>query len=343
MQLDIVPFLPEHLDAASSLLAARYRIERAHVPKLPPHFEEVVATRDILQKALMLPAMHGVAAVLEGQTIGYLLGTLVFTPPLSLEALIVAPRAGIIPYEGHAARQDVYPAMYASVAQSWVQAGCFTHYLQTVTSDHHTLQSWFSLGFGQEQIRAVRDIRSLRRPPKAKRNESVVIRRAGPNDIDIVARMLEDLVSYHAGPPIFLPFPPECQVVLRESTDRALLDSSAACWIAFVSHKPVGIVVMVPPRMGMPMTTPERSIFLQSLFTLPAARGSGVGSALLDEALSWATVYGYESCVLEWMSANQAAGKFWRAHGFHPMSYRLCRRVDQRIVWARGQLDGPDG
>ena len=343
-QLEIVSFSEELLDEAAVLLAARHRSDGVVEPALPPHFEEVAEARTALQATLTLPDVRGVAALSAGRVVGYLLGVPELAPPASTQALIMPPRAAFFFYEGHVADpdvvDDVYPAMYEAVAQDWVQEGYLVHYIQTVVHDQRSLLVWFSLGFGQEQVRAVRDLRGPisghTAPEPRSEPRGLVIRRAGPDDIDAAFLLSESIVRFHVGPPIFLPYPSECRAALFAHTDQLLTQDSSPCWLAFLADQPVGILVLAPPRAGIPMNTPGTSIFLQESFTAPAARGSGVGAALLDEALTWARDAGYEWCVLEWMSANRIAGRFWTRHGFRPISYRLCRRVDERILWAQG-------
>ena len=36
-------------------------------------------------------------------------------------------------------------------------------------------------------------------------------------------------------------------------------------------------------------------------------------------------------------AANLLAARFWPAHGFRPLGYRLFRRVDERIACSGGQ------
>ena len=39
-------------------------------------------------------------------------------------------------------------------------------------------------------------------------------------------------------------------------------------------------------------------------------------------------------------AANLVSARFWLGHGFRPIAYRLCQRLDERLVWARPRDHG---
>jgi len=83
------------------------------------------------------------------------------------------------------------------------------------------------------------------------------------------------------------------------------------------------------------MTVPDRSVYLPHAYTAPAARGRRIGTALLASALAWAREAGYKRCIVDFTAANRVSTRFWLSHGFRPIAYRLCHRLDERLVSAR--------
>jgi GNAT superfamily N-acetyltransferase len=68
---------------------------------------------------------------------------------------------------------------------------------------------------------------------------------------------------------------------------------------------------------------------------LAEARGTGLGGALLEEALAWARSQEFAAVTLHYQTANPLSSAFWTGHGFKPVMYHLRRRLDERIAWAR--------
>ena len=76
-------------------------------------------------------------------------------------------------------------------------------------------------------------------------------------------------------------------------------------------------------------------IELAAATTLPAVRGQGIGRALTAHGLHWARGAGYTVCLSDWRATNLLASRFWPRRGFEPVYYRLERRIDPRVAWAR--------
>ncbi|GIJ56133.1 GNAT family N-acetyltransferase [Virgisporangium aurantiacum] len=64
---------------------------------------------------------------------------------------------------------------------------------------------------------------------------------------------------------------------------------------------------------------------LESIRVDPAARGSGVGSRLVEHFLAWARANGASHASVSAYAANDGAQRFYRRHGFAPMSVTLRR------------------
>ncbi len=69
---------------------------------------------------------------------------------------------------------------------------------------------------------------------------------------------------------------------------------------------------------------------IRSAYAPPAARGRGIGKALLQRAMAWASAHGCTRLMVEHETANVLGGNFWRRH-FTPYLYCSTRYVDCRL------------
>jgi ribosomal protein S18 acetylase RimI-like enzyme len=67
----------------------------------------------------------------------------------------------------------------------------------------------------------------------------------------------------------------------------------------------------------------QRFAVLESIRVDPAARGHGAGGQLVSLFLDWARGRGAEQASVTAFAANAAAQRFYRRHGFTPMSVTL--------------------
>ena len=73
---------------------------------------------------------------------------------------------------------------------------------------------------------------------------------------------------------------------------------------------------------------------LTALWVAPAARGRGVGEALVNVVLEWANHAGYEHLVLWVVEGNAAAESLYRRTGFQRTgSVQLVRPEDPRMEY----------
>jgi GNAT superfamily N-acetyltransferase len=330
--MQLQPLTEVHLDEAAALLATRHRADRQREPTLPGQFEDTSVARAGLQVALDRPGARGVVALQGGHMVGYLVGFVVSPPATSFAALIYMPHSVNIPYIGHAVANsdgEIYRYMYAALAPAWLAAGCFSHYVWLPAGDTQAVDAWFSLNFGRETVHAVRET-STAVPVGV--GDAVVIRRAGPEDVDEITELTLANWRYHTGSPVFLPFLPDVEQELRKEPSELLADPTSATWLAYRDGHAVGVVIMTPSHQGMGV--PARCVELYHGYTDTAARGGGVATALLSEAMSWARKTGYQYCELKFFSANVLGSRFWVGSGFRPLSYRLFRRIDERTALA---------
>jgi len=334
MALEVVPFGEAHLDAAATRLAARHRRDRRRASALPERFEEPAAVRSVLESVLVREDAVGVVALRGSRLVGYLLGTSPSNDPGHPFAAFRRARAAEIPVAGHAVvlseTREVYGALYTALAAQWLTAGIDAHYVQVPAGDRVALACWFALGFGHDMTLAVRETSPVVSPP-------VPVRQATGADADVLADQAVAILDEMTMPPTCLPPPPGgAREALRAWIAELLAEPSLAQWVALRGSEVVGMQLFdASDRHLAELVTPEQAIYLLGAYTMPAARGQGVGGALLSRSLAWARDAGHTWCVLDYLPANPAGAHFWERYHFQPLVYRLCRQLDERVRHAR--------
>jgi GNAT superfamily N-acetyltransferase len=224
---------------------------------------------------------------------------------------------------------DVYAAMYAALAARFVRRGLFDHTVHVPATDPALESAWANLGFGRANAVAARDL-----APVGLRGSKPVVRRAERGGLDAVGRLALEEPIYHAQAPIFRPYlDRDTATQVRESQRQALEDDGQAIFIAREGARDVGITWIGPGR-GSPLFIPDAGAYIADTAVVPAARGTGVGAALVDAALAWAREREYRGVTLVYAAANPLSRSFWSALGFVPVLWHLRRRLDERIAWA---------
>ncbi len=340
MKVEIVPFHVGLLPAAAELLAARHARDRQRQPLLPARFEQPRTANAAAREVWGVPNSSGVAAWHDGRLVGYLIGQARFDTLRGRHAWIQLP--------GHALAADappgLYADLYAAAAPAWLALGAFDHYVMLPAGDRDALDVWFSLSFGQEQAHAMR---SLAEPlPGPVELPGVIIRRATPDDRDAFVEEMAPLVARHmTGPPVWGVALPEATPERREGFAELLTDENVFVWLAERDEAdgPAGGRILgyqaylpaSPSDDNLTIPLADRTVALEVGATRPEARGRGIGRALSAVGLAAAAAAGYRVCVADWRTTNLEAQRFWPAMGFRPAVYRLTRKVDPRIAWAR--------
>ena len=82
-------------------------------------------------------------------------------------------------------------------------------------------------------------------------------------------------------------------------------------WFAEIDEEPIG---MLFARIDEPLVTIE----IGAMWVDPAARGRGLGKALLDAAIRWGRRSGAKRALIWVATANPAAESLYRSRGFAP-------------------------
>lgn len=152
-----------------------------------------------------------------------------------------------------------------------------------------------------------------------------MIRAATPADIAAIHRLIVELAIYEKEP--------DAVKATHADLERALFGDRpvAECVLAEVDGKAVGLALFFT---NFSTWTGKPGLYLEDLFVMPAARGSGLGKALLVHLAGIAVQrdYGrFEWSVLDW---NTPAIGFYQAIGAKLMDEWTVMRVDGNALKA---------
>ncbi|WP_165977677.1 GNAT family N-acetyltransferase [Nonomuraea diastatica] len=144
--------------------------------------------------------------------------------------------------------------------------------------------------------------------------------RATVDDAEAVVRMYERLVAYDAQ---------FGWVAVRDSTPARIKELVASevlplewCWVAEAGGRPVGCVIVQPPRRSRWIGKDVRDspvAYLGVMYVEPAWRGRGVGVALVDVAHRHAAAQGVVSMMLHHALPNPLSTPFLARRGYRPL------------------------
>ncbi len=242
-------------------------------------------------------------------------------------------RRAFVPLEGHAVEAaggaETYRQMYAVLAPKLIRLGLFDHQVHVMAADTAASDAWFTLTFGQGFHVASRSLDAVEGEAA-----DVQVRLAGPADAPEVKRLLWALFRQGAESPSFLPYLFD-EEAARQDMVADLNKPGAAFWLACEAERPVGVMyVGRPNEPGLDRGPDSAHVF--EAFVDADARGRGVGTTLLRHCVAWARENGFGRMSLDYRSYNIVGSRFWRGHGFKPVSTILQRRLDPRLAWADG-------
>lgn len=330
---------PAHLadlDAAAELLAARHRRDRARIPHLDVRLEDPAAAQGLVGALFENPRARGAIAESGGRQVGFLFGEQMLFAPTEMASLFVPPHSISMPVEGHAVAEGhdpvaVYRALYGALAAEWVDAGFFVHRCAIPAGDAGVQEAWVSLGFGRAMTAATRTTAPVERAASG----PLEVQRASPEDIDVVMELAEQLNRWHRESPIFWPLLRTPEAAAREFNLGQLRSGDLPYFVAYRDGTPIGMQTFLRPGFTPPIVTPGDNVYLFEGVVSEAARGGGMGTALLAHSMAWARNAGYERCTLHFASSNPSGAPFWLGHGFVPIEHTMERRIDERVAWAR--------
>jgi ribosomal protein S18 acetylase RimI-like enzyme len=320
-RLEIYPFSDEHLQDAARLLSVRHQRHRAAEPLLPGRFEDPAAAIEELEAAWHADQASGSVAFRDGRLVGYLLAA-----PRG-EAEVWGENVWI-ELGGHAVQEpEDLRDLYAAAAARWVDEGRRRHYALVPASDEALVDSWFRLGFGQQQAQGVREVPA---DTQVYVPDGFEIRKPTADDVDELLDVDLALPKHMRSSPIFGGRPLPTAEEIRDEWAKTLAGDQEEVLIGCRGGKPVACwaLVMAPrSERSSGLGDPERACYLAFAATLPDVRGSGIGVALTDASFAWAADAGYETMVTDWRVTNLLASRFWPRRGFRTSFLRLYRHI----------------
>jgi GNAT superfamily N-acetyltransferase len=303
--VEIVPFADEHVEGAAALLAERHAAHRAAEPLLPDRSDLVAEIAKERESAT------GAVAVDDGAVVGYLLG--------QRRENFMGPHVWSH-VAGHVVREpELVRDLYAAAARDWVENGLTRHFVFVPSYDTELIDAWFRLSFGASAALAIRET-----SPEEPFDSGVEIRHGSRDDYPEAARLeLEMSRSMQPSPSfsgIALQTPDEVLAEWLEDDDE-----DVELFVAERDGRVLGQFLLY--RRPPDLRVPDRSIDLAQASTEPAARGSGVGLALMAHVIRWAHENGHETMTTDWRMTNLLASRYWPKRGFRPVFLRLYRSI----------------
>ena len=173
-----------------------------------------------------------IAAEADGKIIGY----------LAFDAFnFNGEESAFCPSIGHAVIDDyadkVYLLLYQAAAKDWVSRNIFNHMWTINYNDTRLKNSLYDLGFGSYLIDAF-----ARTDVKLDAASSYEIRKASPNDTEILYSLVEESRMYYASSPLFLKRDP------YSIDDISQIINNGNVFIAFDNNIPVGFINLSVPN-----------------------------------------------------------------------------------------------
>jgi GNAT superfamily N-acetyltransferase len=294
--LDLQPLAGDLRPECAELLAERYARQRAREPLLP----EVGDFEPHLPPA-------GWVAVRDGRAAAYLGG----------EVDGDVARVGFAGVAGSDA--EALALCLAGCARTWETQRFALH---VPAGDAALTDAFFRLAFGCQFAWAIRESE-----PAAPVDFGGVVRPGTQDDLDAAVDLELELHALQAAAPSWSGLPSADRDAVRAEWSSGWNDPAVCAYlVAERAGEVVGHVVLYHRPQG-DLRVPPGNVDLAQLVTRPAARGTGVGSALVAHTLRLAHEQGYGSVTVDWRTVNPLAGAFWPGRGFRPQYLRLYRRV----------------
>jgi GNAT superfamily N-acetyltransferase len=339
MKTEYLSFGSEMIPEAGKLLAKRHICNRQVLPLLPARYEDAEDASNALENLWQSKFRNGYAAFRNGEMLAYLIGDFE-DQPWARSGYVYLPGYALAGGESVAILQD----LYALLGEDWVRRGIFSHNLYISAADNDVIQGLFAIGFGQERVDALLDLRTLE-IPSLDEPTGVIIRRAGKDDKDRAASVAYVMLNALASAPYWLPIAPEALDDFKERwsgrVDGNGVDGKDwTVWMALEQDQAVGTVTFfknTEQENEVQMLLSPHTVYLATAVTKPEVRNRGIANLLTSRGLEEARREGFEICLINWVSPNLLASRYWPRFGFQEVAYRLSKQVNPMSAWARPQ------
>ncbi len=311
--MNVKELQPQHHEAAAELAAARYRALRRQCPSLPSRCEDAGLFWHMLEEQTV---PSGVAAFQAGRLVGFLTGFQISD--------FFGKRAFYSPEWAQGAEEpgtrEIVEELYQAASARWLADGCAIHAVTIMAHDRAAIEAWQWLGFGLCAADGLRDLE-----PVPGGSGHIHVRRAEPQEVAEVTAFGRALEKHMTDPPVFRISGSEDYVEWLQQRDHA-------AWLAYDNSGAVGCLTIEKGRAdGCDIVQDPHTAGIMMAYTRKEARGLGVGTTLLNQALDWARLQGCRRCAVDWEPMNPPANRFWH-RWFSPVCYSLMRWIDERLV-----------
>jgi GNAT superfamily N-acetyltransferase len=287
---------------------------RASVPELPSCYEYADTNERLLSG--VVGHVPGVVAIHNSRLVGFLTGWLL--PDFRGQSAVYSPEwaNGAEEEEG----RGIYEALYTRLSAQWVSEGYRVHLVGLLAHDTTVLEELRWLGFSMMAMDGVRDL-----TPVTGVMAGVDIRRAEISDAEAVSSLNRALHRHLAWAPTFL--------VGGEALDAKeqaewLASPANVQWLALHNGEVVAALGQGPPEhTASTLIQDAGTTSILSAFTREDKRNAGIATALLNRALEWGRVEGYERCAVDFEPMNVPGARFWMRH-FKLVSVSSARYIN---------------
>jgi ribosomal protein S18 acetylase RimI-like enzyme len=152
------------------------------------------------------------------------------------------------------------------------------------------------------------------------------IRRATPDDLQIVIRLRIALLREHAGSPLYGRLRHDAEARAAIVFASQLKADDQVMFLAERGSEVVGIL-RCADTAGSPLLAPERYGYISSVYVVPAARREGVLNALFHAAEEWCRDRHLTELRLHNVPDNPMSSGAWTALGFEVVEHLRMRRI----------------
>ena len=154
------------------------------------------------------------------------------------------------------------------------------------------------------------------------------IRHANPTDSHLLSTLCLDVQRLHAEHHADIFKMPVHEDFAKAFFDELLTDETTSIFIAEIEQEALGYVVCkLTERQESPFTYARRFLMIDQIGVRPAARGWGVGAALIQRAEELAKELGVQRIQLDSWDFNSRAHQFFERVGFRRFIFRFWREV----------------
>ena len=332
MKTEYIPFTESMLPEAGSLLAQRHARNRKSLPLLPARFENPQIATKAVEALWQRKFSDKYAAFRNEKMVAYLIGDFENQP---------WARSGYVFLHGYALDEKesaaTFQDLYALLGENWVRRGIFSHNLYISAADTKIINGLFAIGFGQERVDALLNLRILE-IPQMDEPEGMTIRLARKSDEEHLGSVAYAMIDALSSAPYWLPITPEDRLGWKERWGKRADAEEWMVWMALENDKTVGTVAFVldvEQEEEDQMLISKHTLHLGTAATRPEMRGHGIANILTWRGLEEAQRLGFENCLVNWVSPNLLAARYWPRFGFKDVAYRLSKQVNPMIAWTK--------